>query len=106
DGLLMAMTVEDHFPGEGRRPVIGSLAREKLAQQERLAPQAFGARIRWEQASQFVAEDRGAARFENDDRKTRVERRSKRAKDALQIILRANEEAEVIERPAAAQRRR
>jgi hypothetical protein len=101
--FVMAMTVKHDFSIQSRWFIAGSMMFQKLTEQERLAPKPVGARISGEEVSQFIAEDRGAAWFENDDWQPGVDLRTQTLEDALEILLGFVEHAEVIQRAPAAE---
>ncbi len=97
------MTVKHDFSIKTRRLITRSMMFQKLTQQERLAVKSIGARISGEEVSQFIAEDRGAAGFQNDDRQSGVDLRSQALKNVREILPGFIEHAEVIQRASAAE---
>ena len=73
--------------------------RMKVFAESRLASSSIGKRL-----MQLVAEDRHAARLQPDDRRARLDLGPERVEDLAQQPLGRVEHAEVVERPAAAER--
>src|SRR3954468_22021547 len=98
----MTMAVQQHGRIDLRRLVPGDTVLEEFAEQEGLPAQPIGARVRRKQVAQLVPEYRCAARLEDDDGQSCVDSWAKLLHRVLEILLRFIEEAEVVERPAAA----
>ena len=70
---------------------------EKFAEQEDLLRESVGAFVFGEKVDEFVAEDGGAAWFENDDRSSRFDFGKKLVHDLEQQSFGAVEHADVVE---------
>jgi len=99
----MAMAVNhDASPAHLRRLPVGGALREDLAQHHGLLAEADRARIVREEVDEFVAKDAGATGLKHDDRNTGIDLRLKLIEDAEQVAASLIQEAEIVERPAAA----
>jgi hypothetical protein len=65
---MMAVTVEQYFPGKSRRLVAYGMSLQEFTEQESLSSQPIGAVIDRKEITQLVAKDRSAARFQHDHR--------------------------------------
>ena len=77
-------------------------AGEHLAQHDGLLAQADGALVIREEVDQLVAKDAGATWFQHHDWNSRADLRFEFVQDTKQVVARLIEEAEVVQRPAAA----
>src|SRR2546425_4489784 len=98
----MAMAVKQHGSIQKGRLITGHLMLQEFTQEERLASQPIGTRVRWKQVSQLVAKHRSAARLQHDDGPSSVEVRAEHAQDPLKVFLCLAEHAEIVERPSTA----
>src|SRR6266436_8357051 len=78
---------------------------QELAEQESLLPQAKGAWIFRKQVAQFIAKDRRAAWFQNNDGQACVYFLREHLQDALQILFGLVQHAKVVKWTAAAKMR-
>ena len=99
----MAVAVEQDVAGELRRLITGDTLFEEFAKEEGLTAQLAGAGMVGEEILEFVAEDRGAAGFEDDDGVSSVDLRPESLEDSLYILLRLVEHSEVVEGASAAE---
>ena len=83
--------------------VVGGVFDEELAEEEGLVAEFGGAGIVGEEVGELVAEDGGAAGFEDDDGCAGGELRGEGVEDFEEVIFCGVEHAEVVERAAAAE---
>ena len=99
----MAVAVDEGFARQlGKRNVLGVFL-EELAEQEDLLREGAGALIVREQVDEFVAEDGGAAGFEDNDGRAGFDLGEKLVHDFEKQAPGAVEEADVVERASAAE---
>ena len=82
---------------------MGRVVDEELAEEEGLVAKLCGARVVGKEVGEFVAEDGGAAGFEDDDGSAGVELRGEGVEGFEEVVLCGVEHAEVVERAAAAE---
>src|SRR5206468_4890950 len=104
EGLVMAMPVQHHALAQSWRRVPGHLRSQKIREKKRLARQFLRVRIIRKEVHELVAEDRVAARLENDDWCACVDFRPQRVEGFSQQPFGLREESIIVERSAAAQR--
>jgi len=103
DGLVMAMSVNERSARQfGKREILCALFK-KFAEQEDLFREGLRAFVFGEKVSEFVAENGGAAGFEDDDRRCGFDFREKLVHDLEEQALGAVEHADVVERAPAAE---
>jgi hypothetical protein len=100
---VVAVAVDDDVAGELWRRVVRGVFDEELAEQEGLVSELCGAGIVGQEVAEFIAKDAGAAGFEDDDGGSGGELRGESVEDFEEILLGGREEAEVVERAAAAE---
>src|SRR5208282_3648884 len=103
DGFVMAMAVDQRAACELRKREIFCPLLEKFTEQEDLLREGLRAFVFGEKVREFVAEDGGAARFEDDDGRSGFDFREKLVHDLEEQVLGAVEHADVVERAAAAE---
>ena len=98
---MMAMAMDDYLGIELWSPIRWSVFYKKFAKKERLSAELESAWIVRQQIGEFIAEDAGAAWFEDDDRGSVLQLRSQYVEDLEEVLLRGVEHAEVVEWTAA-----
>jgi hypothetical protein len=102
-GFVMAVTVEDDFlPQKAGGPEVRRLLNEELAEKEGVVAKALCARVAWKEVDQFVAKDGCATGLEKDEGEACIDLRREIAKNFLEVGASLFQEAEVVERAAAA----
>ena len=102
-GAVVAVAVDDDLFVDLRRAVVGGVFDEELAEEEGLVAEFLRARIVGEEVGELVAEDGGAAWFEDDDGCASCELRGEGVEGFEEIFFGGVEHAEVVERAAAAE---
>src|ERR1019366_5799865 len=103
NGLVMAMPVDKRPAWQlGKREIFCALL-EKLAEQKDLLREGLRAFVFGEKVREFVAEDGGAAGFEDDDGRCGFDFGEKLVHDLEEQALGSVEHANVVERAAAAE---
>ena len=100
---MVAVAVNDDLFVELRRLIVGGVLDEELAEEEGLVAEFGGAGIVGEEVGEFVAEDGGAAWFEDDDGCAGGELRSECVESFEEILFCGVEHAEVVKRTATAE---
>ena len=100
--FVVAVAMQQNFPGKLRWSISRSMMLEELAEKKRLAAQLHGARIPRKQIAEFVAEYGSATGFQDDDGNARFDLRAQDAQYSFEVFFRFVEEAEIVQRPAAA----
>jgi hypothetical protein len=96
-GFVVAMAVEDDLVTEMLRWLeIVDVAREKFAEEQGLVIEALGAGFVGKEIDEFVAEDAGAAGFEENEGEASVDLRGEIAENLFEIAFCGGEEAKVI----------
>jgi hypothetical protein len=99
----MAVAVDEDFFVDAGGLVVGSVFDEELAEEEGLVAELGGAGVVGEEVGELVAEDRGAAWFEDDDGRAVGELGGESVEDFEEIFFCGVEHAEVVEGAAAAE---
>jgi len=100
---MMAVAVDEDFFVDAGWLVVGGVLDEELAEEEGLIAELGGAGVVGKEVCEFVAEDGGAAWFEDDDRGACGELGGECVEDLEEIFFCGVEHAEVVERTAAAE---
>jgi hypothetical protein len=100
DRLLVAVAVQQRSAAQPRWVV--AVLQQKLAQQKGLFAESLSIRVVGQEPKQLIAEDRGAARFEHDDRHTGSDLRAQCPEDLAQMALGKAQHPVVVERAPAA----
>src|SRR4051812_10095049 len=103
DGLVMAVPVQHHALAQSWRRVPGHLRSQKIRQKKCLSRQLSRVRIIWKEVHELVAEDRVAARLEDDDWCACLDFRAQRVETFSQQAFGLCEKSIIVEWPAAAQ---
>ena len=103
DGLVMAVAVDERLARQLGDGEILRVLFQEFAEQEDLLRERAGAFVFGEQVNEFVAENSGAARFEDDDRRAGFNFDVQLVHDPEEQALGAVEHTDVVKRAAAAE---
>src|SRR5947209_3450345 len=103
DGLVMAVPVQHHALAQSWRCVPGHLRSQKIRQKKCLSRHFLRVRIIWKEVRELVAEDRVAARLQDDDWCACLDFRPQRVEAFSQQAFGLREKSIIVERSAAAQ---